>query len=230
MSTPEIADLILVLADNKHQLGLRYAGWATGAPTLEAATAAAAMAQAELGHARALLPLLREFPAAKALADEDRPPERAARLLDEPFGSWIEFVAANALFDAALTEVVSALVESSYAPLRGRARKIVEEERYHTAHGAGWLHRLGRAPGAAQDAIAQAVARIWPETLCFFGPDDDTMMQVLHHAGTIALTPAELRKHFLAYAHTQLLRAELAIPTSDQLPWPHWDAARRRLG
>jgi phenylacetate-CoA oxygenase PaaI subunit len=230
MNTPEIADLILVLADNKHQLGLRYAGWATGAPTLEAATAAAAMAQAELGHARALLPLLREFPAAKAFADEDRPPERSARLLDAPFGSWAEFVAANALFDAALTEVVSALVESSYAPLRGRANKIAEEERYHTAHGAGWLRRLGQAPGAAHKTIAEAVARIWPETLCFFGPDDDTTMQALHGAGVIALAPAELRERYLAQALAQLARAGLEAPASDQLPWPRWDAVRRRLG
>src|SRR5512138_2158164 len=104
MIVPETADLILVLADNKHQLGLRYAEWATGAPTLEAATAAAAMAQAELGHARALLPLLRDFPAmSRAMADEDHPPERFARLLEEPFATWADFVAANALFDAALT-------------------------------------------------------------------------------------------------------------------------------
>src|SRR5690242_13524023 len=93
----EVADLVLLLADNKHQLGLRYAGWATGGPTLEAATAAAAMAQAELGHARALLPLLREFPAmSRAMADEDRPPERFARLLDAPFPTWADFVAVNA--------------------------------------------------------------------------------------------------------------------------------------
>src|ERR1041385_6911200 len=104
MTIPETADLIVLLADNKHQLGLRYAEWATGAPTLEAATAAAAMAQAELGHARALLPLLREFPAvSQMMADADRPPEPSARLLDTPFATWAEFVAANALFDSALT-------------------------------------------------------------------------------------------------------------------------------
>ncbi len=165
MIVPETADLILVLADNKHQLGLRYAEWATGAPTLEAATAAAAMAQAELGHARALLPLLREFPALSQTMTENRPPERYARLLDTPFASWAEFVAANALFDAALTTIVAALVDSSHAPLRGRARKIIKEERYHAAHGVGWLRRLGQAGGATRDMIAEAVAQAWPETL-----------------------------------------------------------------
>jgi phenylacetate-CoA oxygenase PaaI subunit len=230
MIVPETADLILALADNKHQLGLRYAEWATGAPTLEAATAAAAMAQAELGHARALLPLLREFPAvAQTLADEDRPPTRFAHLLDAPFAAWAEFVAANTLFDGALTTVVAALVESSYAPLRGRARKIVEEERYHAAHGAGWLRRLGQAGGAPREVIAEAVAQIWPETLCFFGPDDDPTIGALHRAGVIAASPADLRERFLAQARDQFARAGLAAPPAGDLPWARWDSTRRRL-
>jgi phenylacetate-CoA oxygenase PaaI subunit len=231
MNAPETADLILALADNKHQLGLRYAEWATGAPTLEAATAAAAMAQAELGHARALLPLLREFPAvAQALADEERPPMRFAALLEVPFAAWAEFVAANALFDGALTTLVAALVESSYAPLRGRAKKIVEEERYHAAHGAGWLRRLGQAGGAPREVIAEAVAGIWPETLCLFGPDDDPTIGALYRAGVIAASPGELRERFVNQARGLMERAGLAPPSAGDLPWARWDATRRRLG
>jgi ring-1,2-phenylacetyl-CoA epoxidase subunit PaaC len=229
MSILETADLILVLADNKHQLGLRYAEWATGAPTLEAATAAAAMAQAELGHARALLPLLREFPAVAQAADEERPPTRYAALLDAPFATWAEFVAANALFDSALTTIVAALVESGYAPFRGRAKKIVEEERYHAAHGAGWLRRLGQAGGAPHEVIEEAVARIWPETQCLFGPDDDPTISALHRAGVIAASPGELRERFVAQMHDLLMRASLELPSADTLPWARWDATRRRL-
>ena len=44
--------LLSSLADNKYVLGRRYAEWCTGAPMLESAVAAAAMAQDELGHAR----------------------------------------------------------------------------------------------------------------------------------------------------------------------------------
>ncbi|TMD74161.1 MAG: hypothetical protein E6I97_15840 [Chloroflexi bacterium] len=40
------------LADNKQAVGRRYAYWCNGAPALEAAVAAAAMTQDELGHAR----------------------------------------------------------------------------------------------------------------------------------------------------------------------------------
>ncbi len=230
MTVPETADLILVLADNKHQLGLRYAEWATGAPTLEAATAAAAMAQAELGHARALLPLLREFPAlASVMADEDRPPERYARLLDHPFAAWADFVAANALFDGALTTLIAALVESSYTPLRGRAKKIVEEERYHAAHGNGWLRRLGQGPGGARLAIEEAITSVWAETLCFFGPDDDPLLKALQQAGVVDAPPRELRARFLERTRPVFEQAGLALPSASDLPWGRWDALRRRL-
>ena len=57
--------LLRSLADNKYVLGRRYAEWCTGAPMLESAVAAAAMAQDELGHARSFYPLLRGFPNGK---------------------------------------------------------------------------------------------------------------------------------------------------------------------
>ncbi len=53
--------LIARLADNKYLLGRRYAEWCSSAPTLESSVAAAAMAQDELGHARALYPVLRSL-------------------------------------------------------------------------------------------------------------------------------------------------------------------------
>ena len=50
-----LGGVIASLADNKAALGRRYGEWAVSAPTLESAVAAAAMAQDELGHARATM-------------------------------------------------------------------------------------------------------------------------------------------------------------------------------
>ena len=129
----------------------------------------------------------------------------------------------------ALPTVVAALVESSYAPLRGRARKIVEGERYHAAHGNGWLRRLGQSGGAARLAIAEAIAAVWPETLCFFGPDDDPLTGALQSAGVIAMSAGELREQFLTRLRPVFERAGLALPAADHLPWARWDRVRRRL-
>ena len=62
-----MASLIGSLADNKAALGRRYAEWAVSAPTLESAVAAAAMAQDELGHARATYPILKALGADECL-------------------------------------------------------------------------------------------------------------------------------------------------------------------
>ncbi len=54
----------MALADTKHRLGQRLSEWVNGAPALEAAVGACAMTQDELGHARSLFAMLRDFPGA----------------------------------------------------------------------------------------------------------------------------------------------------------------------
>src|SRR6516164_6254222 len=87
------------LADTKQALGRRYAYWCNGAPALEAAVAAAAMTQDELGHARTLYPLLEDFPQAEADPRQVEPMTRTLQYhlaaLDQEFGGWSDFVATN---------------------------------------------------------------------------------------------------------------------------------------
>ena len=65
-----LSDLVLSIADNKQMLGLRYAEWATRAPSLEADIAAAAMGLDDLGHSRVLYGCL------EPLGEDPRSPER----------------------------------------------------------------------------------------------------------------------------------------------------------
>src|SRR5215467_1811675 len=126
------------LADNKQAIGRRYAYWCNGAPALEAAVAAAAMTQDELGHARTLYPLLEDFAQAEAAPEQVEPMTRTLRYhlatLDHDFQGWSDFVATNFLLDTALTTFFEAAQNSSYEPLRARSRKIVHEERIHLMH------------------------------------------------------------------------------------------------
>ena len=59
-----LANLVVVLADNKYFLGRRLSESAIGAPTLESAVACAAIAQEELGHTRPLYSFLEQLPGA----------------------------------------------------------------------------------------------------------------------------------------------------------------------
>jgi phenylacetate-CoA oxygenase PaaI subunit len=186
---PAMASLLSTLADNKYVLGRRYAEWCTGAPMLESAVAAAAMAQDELGHARSFYPLLRGFRSSD-LNMEDKGwqnrPASAMRCLDERFGGWIDFVAANVVVDTAMTTLLASAVDSPYEPLRQRARKIVQEEATHWVHGAGWLRRLA-------DRMDAPLAAVWDDAFTWFGQPDDPALGPLVAGGLLAEGPDALR-------------------------------------
>jgi phenylacetate-CoA oxygenase PaaI subunit len=231
------------LADNKQAIGRRYAYWCNGAPALEAAVAAAAMTQDELGHARTLYPLLEDFTQAETDLSQVEPMTRTLHYhlayLDHDFQGWADFVATNFLFDMALTTFFEAAQNSSYEPLRQRARKIVQEERIHEMHADGWVRRLAKAGGAVRSTLIDSLNRLWNETLCWFGPNDDPNMQQLYQDGTIDATPDELRSRYLRKIMPALDSLEIDVPVSfhaetkqwelqQSLPWSKWDAIARR--
>jgi phenylacetate-CoA oxygenase PaaI subunit len=220
--------LLTSLADNKYMLGRRYAEWCTGAPMLESAVAAAAMAQDELGHARSFYPLLRGFPGGReATPMEEKGWQQrstsAMRCLNTRFGAWIDFIAANLVIDTALTTLLSAAVDSPYEPLRQRARKIQQEETTHWVHATGWLRRIGPSASAA-------LAEVWDDAFTWFGRADDPVLAPLADARIIAETPDVLRRQLRGRLEPVLDEARVAEPLlARSLPWLRWDPTARRL-
>ncbi len=207
-----LSDLVLSIADNKQMLGLRYAEWATRAPSLEADIAAAAMGLDDLGHSRVLYGCL------EPLGADPRGPEResdAASLrnlayFDEPWTEWSQFVAANAVLDTAFTTMIEACVGGSVEVLQHRLRKMLMEERYHFLHGRSWL-RSGIEPGPLE--------RAWREAIEWFGPPDGETA-TLHREGKLSMGPDELRAH---------LEKRLDVKQSRRsIDWKSWDPVRRR--
>src|SRR5579864_9795670 len=226
------------LADNKQAVGRRYAYWCNGAPALEAAVAAAAMTQDELGHARTLYPLLENFTQSEIDPGQNDPQTRTLHYhlayLDNDFRGWSDFVATNFLLDSALTTFFESAQHSTYEPLRQRARKIVQEERIHQMHGEGWVRRLARAGGAVRAALTASLYRLWDETLCWFGPNDDPTMQQLYREDIIDALPDELRSRYLQKIMPTLNGLEIDVPVvfdggrkwweaSQALEWDKWD-------
>jgi 1,2-phenylacetyl-CoA epoxidase catalytic subunit len=207
-----LADLILSIADNKQMLGLRYAEWATRAPSLEADIAAAAMGLDDLGHSRVLYGCL------EPLGADPRGPEResdsaslrALPYFDDPWSEWAQFVAANAILDTAFTAMIESCVNGSVEVLQHRLRKMLMEERYHFLHGRSWL-KSGINP--------EPLNRAWREAIEWFGPPDGEVA-AMHREGKLSLGPAEL----LARIEEQL---EIKAPKLD-VDWTGWDPVRRR--
>ena len=201
-----LSDLVLCLADNKQMLGLRYAEWATRAPSLEADIAAAAMGLDDLGHSRVLYGCL------EPLGKDPRGPERESNAgslrnlayFDEPWTEWSQFVAANAVLDTAFTVVIEACVNGPVEVLQHRLRKMLNEERYHFLHGRSWLRSgIDDAP----------LRRAWQEALELFGPPDSRLEG-------LSMDPVEMRS-----------RLEEQLGTSApkvNIDWNKWDPIRRR--
>ncbi len=225
---------LVSLADTKYVLGRRYAEWCTGAPMLESAAAAAAMAQDELGHARSFYPLLRGFPQGSEAppmegAGWQHRPTQALACLDRPFATWGDFVAANFLVDSALTTVLEAAAQSSYEPLRQRASKILQEEQVHWVHAQGWTRRLAAAD-ETRPMLADSLQRMWDDAFTWFGRPDDPVLSRLVRAGILAAGPEQLRKRLRARLSAVREAIGLLVELSaGSLPWDRWDARARRL-
>ncbi|HMJ39512.1 MAG TPA: Phenylacetic acid catabolic protein [Verrucomicrobiae bacterium] len=207
-----LSDLVLSIADNKQMLGLRYAEWATRAPSLEADIAAAAMGLDDLGHSRVLYGCL------EPLGEDPRGPDResdpaslrALPYFDEPWSEWAQFVAANAILDTAFTAMIESCVNGSVEVLQHRLRKMLMEERYHFLHGRSWLK---------SGINTEPLNRAWREAIEWFGPPDGEVA-AMHREGKLSLGPAELRARIEEQLETRGPKVEV--------DWRGWDSVRRR--
>lgn len=190
MSEGGLERLIAGLADNKYFLGRRYAEWCTAAPTLESAVAAASMAQDEIGHARSFYPVLREVAGDSPENEaETRTAFTNVAFLAEPFRSWTDFVAANFLFDTAVTTLLQSARYSSFSPLAQRARRILEEEPLHWLHAEGWTRRLATTNSAVRAALDGSFRPAADESLGWL----ELATPDLHDSGVLDSAAGELR-------------------------------------
>jgi ring-1,2-phenylacetyl-CoA epoxidase subunit PaaC len=206
-----VRDLILVLADTKRVLGMRYADWLLGAPELEAGIALASMAQDEWGHARLLYSMLKDFDEDVDAIEHGRQPAdyRSMQALDTAPASWPELVVMNALVDGALSLQLQALGASSYLPLRQRVQKILDEEQFHAAHGRAWVRRLVAAGDEPRAQVAAAARMYLPLVLAWYGPDSSAS-RVLVDMGVTDAAGSAMRTRFTDHFEPMLA----AIPDS----------------
>ena len=226
----QVRDVILVLADTKRVLGMRYADWLLGAPELEAGIALASMAQDEWGHARLLYSLLKEFDEDVDAIEHGRQPSeyRSMQALDRAPESWAELVALNTFVDGALSLQLQALTSSCYVPLRQRVQKLLDEEQFHAAHGRAWTLRLVRAGDEPRAQVAAAVRLYTPHVLAWFGPDSPSM-RALRELSIVDATGSELRARYLQrFAPLLAEIGDADAVTNIEPDWNGFDEAARR--
>jgi ring-1,2-phenylacetyl-CoA epoxidase subunit PaaC len=188
---------------------MRYAEWCIAAPTLEADIAAAAMGLDDIGHSRVLYGSLRELGTPEGSGD-DGGNYANVPYLDRPWSEWAEFVAANAVLDNAFTLMIEALANGNVEVLRGRLRKMLQEERYHSLHGRSWMHEV---------KAGAALERAWRESVEWIGPEHGDVDE-LHRAGRLAYGVRDLRRMLEE-------RIERPAPLA-AIEWGTWEPIRRR--
>jgi ring-1,2-phenylacetyl-CoA epoxidase subunit PaaC len=156
----------------------RLAEWSGHAPVLEEDIALTNLALDLVGQARALLTHVSQ----QTGFDEDQlaflrnerdfvnvtlvelPGRRAGR-------DFADAVVRNFLLAAWMNVLWARLEASSDTEIAAIAGKAVKESRYHVAHAADWVVRLGDGTDESAKRMRQAVARLWPYTAELFETD-----------------------------------------------------------
>ena len=206
-----IADTCLIHAQ-------RLAEWSGHAPALEEDIALTNLALDLVGQARALLTHV----GAQTGFDEDQlaflrnerdfrnvtlvelPGRRAGR-------DFADVVLRNFLLSAWMNVSWSRLEASSDAEVAAIAGKAVKESRYHVAHAADWVVRLGDGTDESAKRARQAVDRLWPYVAELFEAD-----AVDAEADATGLGPARasLRPEWDAIVDPVFADAGLAAPAT----------------
>ena len=156
----------------------RLAEWSGHAPILEEDIALTNLALDLVGQARALLTHVGQ----QTGFDEDQlaflrnerdfvnftlvelPGRRAGR-------DFADATVRNLLLSAWMNVLWARLEASSDAEIAAIAGKAVKESRYHVAHAADWVVRLGDGTDESAKRMRQAVDRLWPYTAELFETD-----------------------------------------------------------
>jgi ring-1,2-phenylacetyl-CoA epoxidase subunit PaaC len=198
----------------------RISEWSGHAPILEEDIALTNFALDLVGQARAILTLagaplgfdedqlafLRDERDFRNMTLVELPGRRGGR-------DFADLVLRNFVLSAWLNVLWARLEASSDAELAAIAGKAVKEARYHVAHAAEWVVRLGDGSDESAQRMGRAIERTWPYLAELF--EDDAVDGA---AARAALGPARssLREAWQAIVGPVLADARLVAPEPGQ--------------
>ena len=215
--TPQQAYLMRI-ADSCLIHAQRLAEWSGHAPILEEDIALTNLALDLLGQARALLThvgrqtgfdedqlaFLRNERDFRNVTLVELPGRKAGR-------DFADAIVRNFLVSAWLNVLWARLESSGDAEVAAIAGKAVKESRYHVAHAADWVPRLGDGSEESARRMRQAVARLWPYTEELF--ETDAVDTAAAEAG-LGPMRAALRVDWRAIVEPVFADAGLQVPAA----------------
>jgi ring-1,2-phenylacetyl-CoA epoxidase subunit PaaC len=237
-----LVNLIAVIGDNVYFLGRRVSEWADAGPLLESTAACAAITQDKLGQSRAIYPLLEDLPwpnpPTGLQGEVDRSRRYSVSFLDDPLPSWTNVVAALALVGPAVNTVLEAVEHSCYEALARRAHRILDEERLTSAYAESLVRQIAYEE-RGRKLFQERVDDLFPEMLCWFGPDGEEGIEALKAEDLIGMGNEEMRQRYLGKVVPLLQECGIEVPVEwseserrweyGELPWIEWNQLQRRL-
>ena len=196
-----IRRILTVSADTEFVSAPAYLRAAQHAPALNNFGSAMSIVQDELAHAHIGYRLLGDLGVDMDWLIYERPAAqfKYPYAFDVPLDSWIELVAANALYDQAGYVLLSDVHQSStFGPWKRALAKVDKEETFHLRHGRTWLKKLVKDPDE-KPRVQAAVDWMFILTLEWFGlPDDRKRHGIQLEYGFKGKSNDELRQAWMA--------------------------------
>lgn len=182
---------MLRLGDDALVLAQRLSEWCSHGPALEEDIALSNIALDLLGQSRAWLTLAGQREGkgrdedALAYFRTDRE-FRNALIVELPNGHFGDTIVRQMLFDQFALLRYEALAHQSVEPEASAiAAKAVKEVRYHAAHSAQWVVRLGDGTSESHERVQESLDILWPYTHELF--EDDAVSEACNAAGILPL-------------------------------------------
>jgi 1,2-phenylacetyl-CoA epoxidase catalytic subunit len=157
--------LLESIADNKYVLGDQLVDIGMGAPTIEAATSAIAMAQGELGHARVLYNWVFDLRGGTGQKPEIRGQTGKAFQFVMNCNDWISLIAALYAVDVAQDLVLRNILEQRRSDVATRIHKLIKEQKEHILYSYGWAVSMLNDQGSIPTRFRNALEKNIPETV-----------------------------------------------------------------
>lgn len=214
MSQQAIAQYCTRLGDNSLIQSYRLSEWCSKAPLLEEDLALTNFALDMTGRAELLLGLAGKLHNPTRTADEMAYRRGERQYLNDlivelPNTDFAFSMIRQFLVSAFEVQLYTALTQSTHSELAGIAAKALKEVKYHYAHSADWVLRMGDGTPESNRRAQAALEKLWPYTHELFemAAGDDTLV-----ANGIAADAATLYAPWIERVETILAEATLDLP------------------
>jgi ring-1,2-phenylacetyl-CoA epoxidase subunit PaaC len=215
MNTKEaLYNYCLRLGDNALVLSHRLSEWCSYGPFIEEDLALTNMALDLIGRAQAFLKYAGELEG-KGKTEDDLAYRRSERqyynylLLEQPNGDFAFSMARQLFISAFEVYLFESLANSKDSTIAAIAAKTLKEVKYHLAHSADWVVRLGDGTEESKYRMQKAIDELWMFTGELFEMDETE--QVLIAEG-IAIDLNTIKPKWQNYISSTLENATLNMP------------------